>query len=228
MSSTWFTKWTDLQEQSKWWIWNRLSLYSCPVWAPIQPGFPRGATDKSPRCSLNAHWEHCPALSRTCRLAKPVSRLTAFKVHKYKKPDCLDCLYFLVPTMPSQDGLVLDQCFFSKLGHGLLIPKTLYHSAGDCGVFLSLYMNFPPDSVLPHPFPEDYVSHLQRRTKRDTKKISRSFVKKECQLRTTFFNISTALCHSAKAGRGSERWISHIIHARSLVYGSLSKYEART
>lgn len=205
-----------------------MSLHSCPVWAPIQPGFPRGATDKSPRCSLNAHWEHCPALSRTCRLAKPVSRLTAFKLDKYKKPECLDCLYFLVPMMPSQDGLVLDQCFFSKLGHGLLTPQTLYQSAGDGGVFSSLYMSFPPYSVLPHPPPEDYVSHLQRRTKRDTEKISRSFVKRECQPRITFLSIGTALCHSAKAGRGSERRISHIIHARSLVHGSLSKCEART
>ena len=181
-----------------------MSLHSCPVWAPIQPGFPRGATDKSPRCSLNAHWEHCPALSRTCRLAKPVSRLTSFKVDKYRKPDCLDCLYFLVPVMPSQDGLVLDQCFFSKLGHGLLTPQTLYHSAGDGGVFSSLF-DFPSILCSTHSCPEDYVSHLQRRSKRDTEEISCSFVNKECQLRTTFLSISTALCHSAKPGRGSER-----------------------
>ena len=194
------------------------------MWAPIQPGFPRGATDKSPQCSLNTHWEQCPALSRTCRLAKPVNRLTAFKVDKYKKPDCLDCLYFLVPVMPSQDGLVLDQCFFSKLGHGLLAPQTLYHSVGDGWVFLSLYVSFPPYSVLPHPRPEDYVSHLQRRSNRDTEKISCSSVKKECQLRTTFLSISIAFCHSAKAGRRSESWISHIIHSRSRVYGSLSNW----
>lgn len=110
------------------------------------------ATDKSPRCSskcpIGSTAQPCPG---PAGLPRAVSRLTAFKVDKYRKPDCLDCLYFLVPVMPSQDGLVLDQCFFSKLGHGLLTPQTLYHSAGDGGVFLRHCMTFPPYSVLPIP-----------------------------------------------------------------------------
>lgn len=120
---------------------------------PIQPGVSRGVTEKSPRCSLNARWERCLALSRIRRLAKAVNRLATFILDKHKKHDWLDCLYFLAHMMPSQDGLVLFQCFFSKLGYGLLSPKPFTTLLEDGGVFFVTVHRF--SSILhstPSPF----------------------------------------------------------------------------
>lgn len=61
--------------------------------------------------------------------------------------------------------------------------------------FLSLYMGFPPYSVLLHHRSEDYVSDLQGRSKKRYRENNMllCFSKKEYQLRTTLLSINTAL-----------------------------------
>lgn len=110
---------------------------SNPGWAP------QGGLLKKSLHSLNAHWECCPVLPRTHRLAKAVNRLTTFILDKYKGPDWLDCLCFLAHMMPSQDGLVLFQCFFSKLGNGCLTPKLFITLLEDGGIFFVFVHGFP-------------------------------------------------------------------------------------